>query len=108
MVSLGLWYTNVVLGQNLISAAAMSPFTYLNFAGGPLAVILGFLLLGILQRGLFDGLRDYGGGGLIVLLGLLVTLGIVESAFNTIFINIIRLFPLLVVAQYFILQRPRK
>ena len=108
IVKLGLWYTNVVLGKDLMSSAAMSPFTYLNFAGGPLAVILGFLFVGIIQRGLFDGLRSYGGGGVIVLLGLLTTLGVIDSAFDTVFIYVIRLFPMLVVAQYLMIERQRK
>ena len=86
----------------------MSPFTELNFAGGPLAVILGFLVVGILQRGLFDGLRHFGGGGLIVLFGLLSTLRVGEGTFYTFFIFIIRLLPLLTVAQYLLLQRSRR
>src|SRR5205823_596759 len=99
--NIGGWYTNEVMGLDFSSSTGMSPFTYLNFAGGPLAVILGFLAVGILQRGLFDGLRTFGGGGLIVLFGLLGTLGNVDSAFNTFFVGIIRFLPLLVVAQYF-------
>ena len=106
--NIGLWYTNEVMGFDFYSSTAMSPFTYLNFAGGPLAVILGFLMVGILQRGLFDGLRHFGGGGLIVLFGLLNTLVIIDSAFNTFIIGIIRFLPLLVVAQYLLLRRPRR
>lgn len=105
--TLGLWYTHQVVGHDYYSSTAMSPFTYLNFAGGPLAVILGFLLVGILQRGLFDGLRYFGGGGLIVLLGLLGTLGDINSAFNSFFIDLIRFLPILVVAQFMLLQRVR-
>lgn len=64
--------------------------------------------MGILQRGLFDGLRHFGGGGLIVLFGLLGTLANIDSAFNTFFVGIIRLLPILVVAQYVLLQWPRR
>ncbi|MBU2604244.1 MAG: hypothetical protein KKA32_19110 [Actinobacteria bacterium] len=106
--NIGLWYTNRVMGHEFYSSTGMSPFTYLNFAGGPLAVIFGFLTVGILQRGLFDGLRSFGGGGLIVLFGLLGTLVIIDSAFDTFFIGIIRFLPILVVAQYVLLQRPRR
>ena len=106
--NIGLWYTNQVMGHNSYSSTAMSPFTYLNFAGGPLAVIIGFLIVGIFQRGLFDGLRHFGGGGLIVLFGLLGTLVIIDNAFDTFFIGIIRMLPILVVAQYVLLQRPRR
>ncbi|MHB0866224.1 MAG: hypothetical protein ACYC6B_02945 [Thermoleophilia bacterium] len=106
--NIGLWYTNQVMGLDFYSSSAMSPFTYLNFAGGPLAVIIGFLIVGIFQRGLFDGLRHFGGGGLIVLFGLLGTLVLIDSAFDTFFIGIIRMLPILVVAQYVLLQRPRR
>lgn len=103
--NIGLWYTQQVMGSGVYSSTAMSPITYLNFAGGPLAVILGFLMVGIFQRGLFDGLRHFGGGGLFVLFGLLGTLVIIDSAFNTFLISIIRFLPMLVVAQYVLLQR---
>ena len=106
--NIGLWYTNEIMGFDFYSSTAMSPFTYLNFAGGPMAVILGFLMVGIFQRGLFDGLRHFGGGGLIVLFGLLGTLVIIDSAFNTFFVGIIRYLPILVVAQYVLLQRSRR
>ncbi|MBT6046582.1 MAG: hypothetical protein HOG49_07155 [Candidatus Scalindua sp.] len=106
--NIGLWYTNQVRGFDFKSSTAMSPFTYLNFAGGPLAVILGFFMVGVLQRGLFDGLRHFGGGGLIIFFGLLGTLANIDSAFNGVFITLIRFFPLLVFAQYVLLQRPRR
>lgn len=103
----GLWYTQQVMGLSHFSSTAMSPFTHLNFAGGPLAVILGFLVVGIVQRGLFDGFRCFGGGGLIVIFGLLGNLATMDSAFNTFLIGIIRYVPILVAAQYFLLQRTR-
>lgn len=106
--NIGLWYTNEVLGFNIFSSTGMSAFTYLNFAGGPLAVFLGFLIVGIFQRGLFDGLRHFGGGGLIVLFGLLGTLVNIDSAFNSFFVSIIRYLPILIVVQYALIQRPRR
>ena len=107
--NIGGWYTHQVMGlESIASSTGMSAFTYLNFAGGPLAVVLGFLVVGIFQRGLFDGLRHFGGGGLIVLFGLLNTLQNIDSAYYTFFIAIIRFFPLLVVAQYLLLQRSRR
>ena len=103
--NIGQWYTNQVLGFSFISSTAMSPFTYLNFAGGPVAVILGFLVVGIVQRGLFDGLFHFGGGGLIVFFGLLGSLVIIDNAFNNFFVNLIRYLPMLVLAQYVLLRR---
>lgn len=106
--NIGLWYTNQVMGLDIYSATGMSPFTYLNFAGGPLAVVIGFFIVGIFQRGLFDGLLHFGGGGLIVLLGLFNILGNIDSAFNAFFVGIIRYLPILVVVQYFLIQPLQK
>jgi hypothetical protein len=107
--NIGLWYTTEVMGYGLedgiLSSTAMGPITYLNFAGGPLAVVVGFFIVGMLQRILLDGTRPFGGGGLIVFFGLLRLLVMVDSAFNTIFASIIRLLPLLLVTQYFLFYR---
>ena len=107
MQTTGLWYTNEVLGFRIYSSTAMSPFTYLNFAGGPFAVILGFLIVGIVQRGLFEGVAGFGGGGLIVVFGLLGTLANVDSAFDTFFVGVFRFLPLLIIVQYLLLHRLR-
>jgi hypothetical protein len=95
------------LEDGILSSTAMGPVTYLNFAGGPLAVVIGFFVIGIIQRTLFDGLRSFGGGGLIVFFGLLRSLVLIDSAFNTIFTTIIRLIPLLMMAQYLLFYRTR-
>ena len=108
MNDIGLWYTQQVMGLDLYSATAMTPFTYLNFAGGTLAVILGFLVVGGIQRGLFDGLHCLGGGGVIVLVGLLGILTNIDSSFNSFFVSLIRFFPILVLAQFVLLKRERR
>lgn len=106
--NIGLWYTNEVMGYDFLSSTGMSPFTYLNFAGGPLAVIVGLLIVGIIQRSLFDGLRNFGCGGMIVLFGLLGTLVNIDSAFNTFFVGLIRFIPIMVFAQYLLVKRPSR
>jgi hypothetical protein len=100
----GLWYTRQVVGQDSLSSTAMSGVTYLNFAGGALAVAGGFLLVGFVQRALFDGLRVLGPGGWLVILGLLPTVVVFESAFDTFPVGIIRLLPVLTIAQYFLFR----
>ncbi len=105
--NLGLWYTNEVIGKAFQSSTAMSPFTYLNFAGGPLAVILGFLVIGIIHRTFFDGLKHFGIGGLIILFGLTGTLALVDNGYNNFFIAIIRNFPILIIVQSLLLRRSR-
>jgi hypothetical protein len=104
--NIGLWYTQEVMGLDHFSSTAMSTFTYLNFAGGTFAVIFGYFIVGLFQRGLFDGILYFGGGGgLIIFLGLLPTLVILDSAFNSLFINIMRFFPLLIVIQYMLIRK---
>ncbi|HEY9278152.1 MAG TPA: hypothetical protein VIO87_08120 [Methylotenera sp.] len=104
----GLWYTNEVVGNDSFSSTAMSPFTYLNFAGGSLAVIVGFFVVGVTQRGLFEGLRHFGSGGVLVFFGLFGTLVNIDNSFNSFFINIIRLLPILVILQYLLLRKSYK
>lgn len=101
----GAWYTRVVLGQETHSSTAMGPVTFLNYAGGAIAVIVGFLVVGILQRGLSGGLRHFGMGGWLVFLGLLVTLSIVPDAFDRFFVNTFRTLPMLIVAQRVLFRR---
>jgi hypothetical protein len=109
--NIGLWYSMEVIGYRLedgiLSSTAMGPVTYLNFAGGPIAVIIGFFTIGVFQRAFFDGLRPFSCGGLVVFLGLLRLLTVIDSAFNTIFTAIIRLLPLLLFAQYLLFYSPR-
>jgi hypothetical protein len=50
LANLGLWYNQVVMEKDNFSSTAMGPFAYLYFAGGPLAVFLGFFCVGIVQR----------------------------------------------------------
>jgi hypothetical protein len=101
----GAWYNREVLGNDHSSSAGMGPVTYLNYAGGATGVLIGFFVLGILQRGLFNGLRHFGKGGLVVLLGLLGTLSEIDSAFHVVFVSVIRVTPMLIVAQRILLRR---
>lgn len=109
--SIGFWYTVEVMGYGLedgiLSSTAMGPVTYLNFAGGPLAILVGFFAIGMLQRMLFDGFQSFGIGGLIIFFGLLRSLVMIDSAVNTMFTSIIRLLPLLIIAQYLLLYGMR-
>lgn len=104
----GLWYTNEVMNIDVYSASAMSPFVFLNFAGGTFAVLLGFFVVGFLQRFFFEGLRYSGGGGLLVLFGLLTTLTAIDNAFSSFIMEVIRFFPILVFVQYFLVRSAKQ
>ena len=105
MLDAGAWYNREVMGNYHPTSVGMGPVTYLNYAGGAAGVLLGFFFLGAVQRGLFNGLRHFGRGGLIVLLGLLTTVSEIDSAFHVVLVSIIRLFPMLIVAQRVLLRR---
>ncbi len=104
---LGAWYNSAILGNNFYNSVGMGPITYLNFAGGILAIILGFLFLGVLQR-LITGFRTFGGGGMVIYFGLLNTCIGASSAFYEIPLYFIRLTPLLIIVQALVFYRERK
>jgi hypothetical protein len=91
----GVWYTQVVMGEGTTSSTAMYPVTYLNFAGGALAVMLGFGVVGLLQSALFRGISAHGGAALFIAVCLVGTLGHIDSVYYSFFISLIRNVPLL-------------
>lgn len=105
--NLGLWYNQVVMGMEHFSSTAMGPFAYLYFAGGYVAVFLGFFFIGIVQRGLFfllqPGVSAPGG---VIFLVMLATVSVIDSAFNGILIALFRELPLAILLQ-FVLFRSR-
>jgi hypothetical protein len=104
--NIGLWYANEVLEEDTqLNAMAMSPVGYLYFGGGGLLVFLGFFSIGILQETVYKRFWLAGSGGLIILLGLSPSLIVIDSSFNSIFIYLIRYFPLLLLCQYFLYKR---
>ncbi len=103
--NLGLWYTNEVMGRTNFSSTAMSPFTYLNFAGGPIMVIIGFFGVGVIQRAIVDGFSHFGGGGVIIFLGMLTFVMTVDNNFGTFMTNIFRFPLLLIIAQRILLKK---
>jgi hypothetical protein len=103
--SIGRWYYNEVMGVEGLTSVAMGPVTYLNFAGGAVAVVAGFFLVGIVQRGILLGALAHGVGGMIVFLGLLRVLAIVDSSFYLFPANLVRLLPMLVAVQWALLAR---
>jgi hypothetical protein len=104
--TLGLWYTQVVMGFDIYSSTAMGPVTYLYLAGGALGVFLGFFFIGIVQRAFFFMTQPWAStSGGVVFLGMLSTFVIVDSAFNSIVIALFRDLPLLLLLQFILFGR---
>lgn len=104
--NIGLWFANEVLEQDTtVNSMAMGPIGYLYFGGGALLVFLGFFLIGVLQRVVYCRFWLAGSGGLVVLLGLSSSLAVIDSSFDSIFINLIRHFLLILGCQYLLFRR---
>jgi hypothetical protein len=100
----GLWYTQVVMGEATTSSTAMYPVTYLNFAGGLTAVVLGFFVVGAIQALLFHGLVVHGGAASFVIVCLLGSIGTIDSVFYAFFISLLRNLPLLMLLQWLLFR----
>ena len=104
---LGLWYTREVIGINYYTYTAMGPFSYLNFAGGLFAVVIGFYFIGILQRYIFDVFTHLGIGGFFIYFSFLGSITIINSSIDSMIIGIIRDMLLVLIVMFFLLkQRP--
>ncbi len=98
--NIGLWFTQKVWGYDFYSSTAVTPFGFLYFAGGNFLIILFFFIFGIMQNALLRFI-DLGPGGIIIFIGLLSSLVLIDHAVNSIFVSWIRLFPVLILLQYF-------
>lgn len=93
--NLGLWYNQVVIGAGSLSSTAMGPVTYLYFAGGTAAVFLGFFVIGLLQRLLIFWCRPWRSlPGAVLFFAMVQTITLIDSAFNSLFITMVRDLPL--------------
>jgi hypothetical protein len=95
IADLGLWYNQVVIGNSHFSSTAMGPFTYLYFAGGSIAVFIGFYFIGIVQRTFFMLLQP--GRSMpssVIYLVSLTSIATIDSSFNSIIIFLCRELPM--------------
>lgn len=106
--NLGLWYTQVVMERDIESATAPSPVTYLYFAGGVIAVFIGFAAFGLVHRALLVMLLlDPVPSRMLVFLGMLPTVVNIGSAVDGVVVAILRFVPILFVLQYLVYSRRR-
>jgi hypothetical protein len=103
---IGGWYSVNVWGSTSASSVAMTPIGFLYFAGGFVFIVLGFFLIGIMQKTLWQFYLA-GGGQILIFLALLSTVVLVDSAFNGIIVYWMRFLPAFIFLQYFILKKDR-
>jgi hypothetical protein len=99
----GKWYLQEVIGSSDTgTSVGMSPFTYLYFAGGGLAVFIGFYFVGMVHRIVAVSLSKTGG---VIYLMILTGLVSIDNVFYTFIIDNLRLLLLLAIFFIFIYQR---
>jgi hypothetical protein len=98
-VSIGAWFSLVVMGGTELTSVGMSTVAFLYYAGGALLVLIGFLLLGFMQRATEVTFLTSRAGALVMFIGLVHALVMVDSEFYTFIVTYIRYVPLLVIAQ---------
>ena len=98
------------MGMSHFSSTAMGPFAYLYFAGGYLAVGIGFFFIGVLQRVWWFFTSPWQSlSGALVFLPLLSTFSVIDSAVNGIIITLFREVPLVLILSFIIFRRgPRR
>ncbi len=102
---LGSWFNEIVLGHSFQSSVGMSPVSYLYFAGGLLVVLVAFYFVGVWQRVLYEEFLFAGSGGLIIFIGMLMPLVKMPHSFYALVIYVIRMLPLLIVAQFALFRK---
>ncbi len=104
--TIGLWYTQTVMGFDQLSSTAMGPFTHLYFAGGIIAVFLGFIFIGFIQRVIFFTMQPWISpiGG-VAFISMLTTLIVWENEFNGVIISLFRELPLVLILTAFLYKR---
>ncbi len=102
---LGAWFNEIVLGHSFQSAVGMSAVGYLYFAGGSLVVLAAFFCVGAWQRILYEAFLFAGAGGLLIFVGMLMPLVRMPNFFYALIIYIIRMVPLLLIAQVALFRR---
>ncbi len=102
---LGSWFNEIVLGHSFQSSVGMSPVSYLYFAGGLLVVLAAFFFVGVWQRVLYEEFLFAGPGGVIVFVGMLMPLVKMPHSFYALIIYVIRMVPLLLIAQFALFRR---
>jgi len=102
----GQWYTNQVLGKQINSSTAMGPVSFLYMAGGVTAIVVFFLIIGMIQRALFVWFNPFASfGGAMIYLAVVGNLAFINSAIDSLFVTMIREVPLILILSHLIISR---
>ena len=100
----GQWFSVRVWGSTATSAVAITPIGFLYFAGGWIFILLGFLLIGIMQK-TFWQFYLAGGGQILIFLAFLGTVILIDSSFNGTIVYWLRYFPVFIFLQTLLLKK---
>lgn len=102
----GRWYTQQVLGKQINSSTAMGPVSFLYMAGGVTAIVVFFLIIGMMQRALFVWFNPFASfGGAMIYLVVVGNLAFIDSAIDSLFVTMIREVPLILILSHLIISR---
>lgn len=102
----GRWFSIRVWGGTPNTAVAMSPIGFLYFAGGLVFIFFGFLIIGIMQKTLWQFYLA-GGGQILIFLAFLSTVVLIDSAYNGMVVYWLRYFPVFIFLQSLIFKKTK-
>ena len=102
----GGWYSIRVWGGTATTSVAMTPIGFLYFAGGLVFIFLGFLIIGIMQKTLWQFYLA-GGGQILIFLAFLSTVVLIDSSYNGMVVYWLRYFPVFIFLQSFIFRKTK-
>ncbi len=101
----GIWFTRTVCGQiTSNSGTGFGPVGHLYFVGGVVGVCLGFMVIGFLQRFVYQTFWRASAGSLLVYLIIAGSMACTAGTLDNMISFLIRSMPMLVVAQYFLFK----
>jgi|GEM_PF-1039789 len=99
------WVTQKVFGLDYNSSMAFGPLGFLYLTGGAIAILLGFMIIGLILQIVNVFLVSEYWGGVVIALGLIVNTISLEAQFNFYLITFIQTLFLVIIFQYIIFKK---
>ncbi len=100
----GMWFSYKVWGGTRTTSVAMTPIGFLYFAGGVIAVLIGFFVFGVAQKIVWNFYLA-GGGQLLIYFGFLSTVVLIDSSVNGTLVYWLRNLPIFILVQALLLKK---